>query len=311
MSKNVKIGNNTFNGVTTIKLENADNLGTYCNYVDTTDADALASEIVKDKTAYVGNYKITGQRTGKEEQTKTVALSISSSSQTINPDTNKVLTQVTIEKPATLVAENIKYGIDIGGVTGTFETGIDYYGYGETLYIIKDRTYQQFRGTYKYTLTNQIQNGISLIGYKLFTPNGIITITSETTHPICAAMYVMDGDASTFRFPAFGVLNGILQYGSVGVDGTFTTETVAKPIGGTIHRCATLLNYSTTIQLASFTRTSFSGYGSVLRVNGTTPHYLFNTQGTKSRTSDSISGSSGYLNLSSSSFQKRTPIVIV
>lgn len=58
--------------------------------------------------------------TAKTEQTKTVALSMASGDQTITPDTGKVLTQVTVEKPATLAAGNIKDGTTIGGVTGTF-----------------------------------------------------------------------------------------------------------------------------------------------------------------------------------------------
>ena len=56
----------------------------------------------------------------KEEQTKTVNLDMASGNQVISPDTNKVLSQVTVTKPATLTATNIKQGVTIGGVTGTF-----------------------------------------------------------------------------------------------------------------------------------------------------------------------------------------------
>lgn len=55
----------------------------------------------------------------KEEQTKTVELSMASGNQTINPDSGKVLSSVVITKPATLIADNIKSGTVIGGVTGT------------------------------------------------------------------------------------------------------------------------------------------------------------------------------------------------
>lgn len=58
--------------------------------------------------------------TAKTEQTKTVSLSMAGGDQTITPDTGKVLTQVTVEKPATLAAGNIKDGTTVGGVTGTF-----------------------------------------------------------------------------------------------------------------------------------------------------------------------------------------------
>ena len=56
----------------------------------------------------------------KEQQTKTVSLDMASGDQVITPDTNKVLSQVTVTKPATLVAANIKTGVTIGGVQGSF-----------------------------------------------------------------------------------------------------------------------------------------------------------------------------------------------
>ena len=59
----------------------------------------------------------------KEEQTKTVTLNLSSGDQSVSPDDGKVLSGVTITKPATLLSSNIKKDIVIAGVTGTFEGG--------------------------------------------------------------------------------------------------------------------------------------------------------------------------------------------
>lgn len=59
---------------------------------------------------------------GKPEQTKTVDLAMASGDQVITPDAGKVLTQVTVKKPSTLLAENIKSGVKIGGVTGVANT---------------------------------------------------------------------------------------------------------------------------------------------------------------------------------------------
>lgn len=59
--------------------------------------------------------------TGKTEQTKYVTLDMSSGDQYISPDTNKTMSLVTVEKPSTLVASNIKKDVNIGGIVGTYE----------------------------------------------------------------------------------------------------------------------------------------------------------------------------------------------
>ena len=56
-------------------------------------------------------------------QTKTVALSMANGDQVITPDTGYTLSQVTVEKPATLIPTNIVSGVTIGGVTGTASSG--------------------------------------------------------------------------------------------------------------------------------------------------------------------------------------------
>ena len=58
-----------------------------------------------------------------QSQQKTENLNMSSGDQVISPDSGKLLSQVTITKPATLISENIKNGVNIGGVTGSFEGG--------------------------------------------------------------------------------------------------------------------------------------------------------------------------------------------
>lgn len=61
----------------------------------------------------------------KDEQIKTVELNMSTGNQVITPDPNKVLTEVTINKPDTFIKSNIKTGILIGGITGTFTNDAD------------------------------------------------------------------------------------------------------------------------------------------------------------------------------------------
>lgn len=85
--------------------------------------------VTKPSTLVAGNIK-TGVSIGgvtgtleakKDEEAKTVDLAMASGNQTITPTSGKVLSQVVVKKPATLIAGNIKKDVNIGGVTGTLE----------------------------------------------------------------------------------------------------------------------------------------------------------------------------------------------
>lgn len=54
-------------------------------------------------------------------EAKTVELSMPSGDQTVSPSSGKFLSAVTVKKPATMLPENIKKGVSIGGVVGTLE----------------------------------------------------------------------------------------------------------------------------------------------------------------------------------------------
>lgn len=54
-------------------------------------------------------------------EAKTVELSMPSGNQTVSPSSGKFLSAVTVKKPATMLPENIKKGVSIGGVVGTLE----------------------------------------------------------------------------------------------------------------------------------------------------------------------------------------------
>ncbi len=56
-------------------------------------------------------------------QEVTKDLDMASGDQTILPTSGKVLSQVVVKKPATMLPENIKKDVNIGGVTGTLEIG--------------------------------------------------------------------------------------------------------------------------------------------------------------------------------------------
>ena len=64
--------------------------------------------------------EISGISTEKPEQEKTVNLNMAEGNQVIEPEVGNVLSKVTVNKPATLIPNNIKEGVSIGGVEGTF-----------------------------------------------------------------------------------------------------------------------------------------------------------------------------------------------
>ena len=64
MKKNIKLGTTVLSQVDTVKIESADTAGTYVAFVETSDANAVAADLLKDKTAYVNGVKIVGTGEG-------------------------------------------------------------------------------------------------------------------------------------------------------------------------------------------------------------------------------------------------------
>lgn len=67
--------------------------------------------------------QITGTLEVPATEERMVELSMPSGNQVILPTSGKVMSKVTVQKPATLLPENIKKDVVIGGVTGALEAG--------------------------------------------------------------------------------------------------------------------------------------------------------------------------------------------
>lgn len=83
--------------------------------LDTSDATAAAADILKDKTAYINGQKVTGTITSINAQTITPT----TTDQTVNGNVF-LAGAITVAGDANLLAENIKSGVTIFGVTGTY-----------------------------------------------------------------------------------------------------------------------------------------------------------------------------------------------
>jgi len=87
---------------------------------DTTDANALASEILSGQTAYVNKNKITGSMTNNSAVSGTI--STVAGTYTVPSGYHNGLGSVSIDstEQAKIIASNIKSGVEILGVTGTY-----------------------------------------------------------------------------------------------------------------------------------------------------------------------------------------------
>lgn len=103
-----------------------------CSFdADTSDADAAASEILSTKTAYVNGSKVTGSMTNRGAVAGTITAK--DTSYTIPGGYHDGSGTVTIADKDKLVAQNIRSGIQILGVTGTMSGSEDAYAQTTTV----------------------------------------------------------------------------------------------------------------------------------------------------------------------------------
>ena len=112
MAQNVVINGVTYNDVPEVDIPISG--GGTAKFMDTSDADAVAGEILSGKKAYVNGQKVTGNISSKAAETITPT----TSDQTIAA--NQYLSGAqTIKGDANLVSGNILKDVSIFGVTGT------------------------------------------------------------------------------------------------------------------------------------------------------------------------------------------------
>lgn len=105
---------------------------------------------------------------------KTVALDMASGNQVITPTSGKVLSKVTITKPSTMLATNIKKDVNIGGVVGTYE-GVILPTYNGLLRFASAPTISLLNSTLTITA---VDNATS---YAIYSNNTLLTTITTTS----------------------------------------------------------------------------------------------------------------------------------
>lgn len=85
--------------------------------------------------------KITGTLTVPGQETRNVELNMKSGNQAIVASTGMLMKQVTVVKPGTFLPENIKKGVNIGGVIGTLEASPSGGGSSSETWVLNNEAY--------------------------------------------------------------------------------------------------------------------------------------------------------------------------
>lgn len=116
--------------------------------------------------------------TSKPEETKRVALNMGSGNQRVVPTSGKVLTEVIVEKPSTLIAGNIKKDINIGGVVGSLAFKPNLQSKSAT----PTKSQQSIKSDSGYDGLSEVT--VNAIPSSYVIPSGSVDITANGTHNV-------------------------------------------------------------------------------------------------------------------------------
>lgn len=138
------------------------------------DADLVAGNI----KSGVNIFGVTGSYVGASApQTQTKTVTPSSQSQTVNPDSGKLLSSVTVDGDADLVPSNIKSGVNIFGVTGNYTGSGSGSGISNLLYNAQFNAVGQVN--IDWDSAWDAYDGIFLVPYITFISNGCYLIVGH------------------------------------------------------------------------------------------------------------------------------------
>ena len=159
----------------------------------------------------------------KDEEAKEVDLAMASGNQTITPTSGKVLSQVVVKKPATLIAGNIKKDVNIGGVTGTLEP--------QTAPKLQTKTVTPTKSQQSVSPDSGYDglSGVTVeaIPADYVIPTGTVNITSNGTHDVsgkASVVVAVPSSQPTLNAPTIAINDKTLTITNSASNGNFVTK---------------------------------------------------------------------------------------
>ena len=186
-------------------------------------------------------------------ETVEVALAMASGNQVITPSDGKTMTKVTVVKPSTFLPENIKKGVNIGYITGTYEglipdgtavasnvrAGKTFYGSGTSKLT---GTMQDYTGS-----TTIKSNGTMYTSGKYMPSNVVIDVPNPTLSGNAIASQVLKGQK--FYSNSYTILTGTME--------TYSGNTYITS-NGVVSTSGKYMNSDITVDVAGITEVATS-----------------------------------------------------
>lgn len=183
---------------------------------------ATNGSVVADE-GYCGLDSVTVAVPATPTQEKTVDLAMASGNQIISPDAGKNLSKVTVTKPSTLVAGNIKKDVNIGGVTGTLEPQTA--PKLQTKTVTPTKSQQNVSPDSGYDGLSGVT--VNAIPDNYVIPTGTVNITTNGTHDVsgkASVVVAVPSSQPTLNAPTIAINDKTLTITNPATNGNFVTS---------------------------------------------------------------------------------------
>lgn len=190
----------------------------------------------------------------KEEEAKEVDLAMASGNQTIIPTSGKVLSQVVVKKPATLIAGNIKKDVNIGGVTGALEPQTA--PKLQTKTVTPTKSQQNIAADSGYDGLSGVT--VNAIPDNYVIPTGTVNITANGTHDVsgkASVVVAVPSSQPTLNAPTIAINDKTLTITNPASNGNFVTKFKVFS-NGTALTEAVIKGSTTTVDLSTLLTTA-------------------------------------------------------